>query len=196
MITNEKTAFAPAFQARLDIQGVKLGGAKKIKKVQQLFAQKTQHYSNDVFELTGMRRQIDDNGEFYHTVDIYTNGKYDTSYFTGEMKKYFAENSVDDIVKSFVRLFKKSKADEVFRNRLSKIDRNILHANKTQKANTINAALAEQRGNKLYAERYSTIAKNNEERINVLEVEREKVNDTYKSVIDKITDDPIFELNI
>ena len=115
----------PAFQAKLNIQGMRLPEADKINKQ---FESITQHYKNGVLNV------IDDviergDGTSFKNASFISDG-YEAGYMATfkEFKKFCKENTPEQIAKSLARIFKAGKFTEKINNQIQQVNRNIKSA--------------------------------------------------------------------
>ena len=186
----EKISYSPSFQANLRIKGLNFKDKKKLEAVKDIFAKKTQHYASDTFTLKGVKYQ-NDKGQFYHSIDFVCNGNGTCFALTGTFKKFFENNSAEDVAKSLVRVFKKGKADDVFSKKFNIINKNLQRTYAGSLLNEEKASLASLRGHEALANRYRFLSESNEKRSNTLLAQRESLKEYFDTIIEKIKDNPI-----
>lgn len=185
MNTNYNSA-QPAFTAKLIVSGIKLD-PKKVDAVGKKVAEYTRHYANDTLYIR--KEQVpNENGGFFNAID-FANNKTSAGFVLElpAFKKWFNETNVDDIAKSFTRVFKYAKLKEIKRAKMDALRENFSRAlagaelNKSKFENTKNTV-------------YKTLSINCDRRAKKLESEIKKNVTYYQSINDKITDNPIKDL--
>lgn len=192
MISKLNSSDGPSFQANLKINGLNLGSAKKMKEVERLFVQKTQHYADDVLEITHLR-QHNDYGAFFHTAEFNVNGKNVASKILGSLKDFCNNNSAEDVAKGLVRVFKYGKARGKFAAQRSEKAESLRRVLISDLNNSHKALIKRERGDNLWAQRYQILADTNRAKANSLRGEIEKIDNKKSEVLNTITDHPIFE---
>lgn len=191
-IGNNLNSNTPSFQANLKFDGVRLTTPKKMQEIADLFAAKTQHYTNDVLDIT--RHTVhNDEGHFHHMAMFDVNGEHAGCAVLGSLKNYFRENSSEDIVNSLVRVFKNAKANETFGERLFNIRKNLIHAHNSMRTNLAKSEMAEAKADNILASRTRKLAELNAQRVETLEVEEAVLAAKAKAVKAQIKDHPVFD---
>jgi ABC-type oligopeptide transport system ATPase subunit len=180
---------APAFQAQLRVKGLKLD-AEKLAQVNEIVMNKSQHYADDVLELSEFSVQRDD-GSFFKSTNFEMNGIDVGVAVSKDFKDFFENNSVNDVAKALLRVFKKGKANEIFENRIGSITKNIRSAmvGKLESAEKFNAAF--ERDNYSEARVQRNLLTSYRNRINTLKEQRKNLENLHEEISEKITDTPI-----
>lgn len=173
-----------AFQARF-ISDLPVKNLEKFAKVQDMFAQKTQHYANDVLTLTLSKDPI------FKDYAVLTTGKvegvdYKFAHIVENFDEMLESLPENKLVKKLVSYFKMLKKEEALSEYNSKMDKNIEHIRTLLLTNAKRAKYCEDAGDKTLASRFSALAENNQRKLTSLQEEKQKGSDKILDNMDKI----------
>lgn len=182
-------SYSPAFQAQLRVNGLKLN-ANKLEQVSEIFENKSQHYLEDVLDLSEMTVRRD-NGSVFSSTNFSLNGEDVGIAVTKDFREFFDNNSAKDVAKALLRVFKKGKANEIYENRLRFIKKNIRSAmlGEMQSSEKYNLAVAQNDFSN--AKIQENLSLNHKNRVKALEEQRKNLKKLHGEISEKITDTPI-----
>ncbi len=175
-----------SFQARLRVD-VPVKDLKKLANIQEMFANKTQHYAEDTLYLT---RNLDPDFDEYPVV---TTGKvqgayYKYSHIFGDFDEMLESMPEDNLVKKLISHFKMLKKEEEFDNHNLRMDESINHIRESLSKNTQRSKYCEDMGNETLASRFKFLAENNQRKIISLQEEKKKGADRILADMEKIVE--------
>jgi len=184
MNTNYSTP-QPAFTAKMVVNGMKFD-PEKLNAVGKKLSEYTQHYKNDTLRISKELVKSEDTS--FYTLD-FGNNKTSAGFIVeiAQFKKWFDESSVDDIAKSFARVFKYAKLKEIKRNNMGDLRRLFKRALDNEELNRTKYELTK---NPVF----KTLAVNSERKAKNLDLEIKRSSAYYQSLNEKITDNPINKL--
>lgn len=174
------------FQARF-ISDLPVKNLEKFVTVQDMFAQKTQHYANDVLTLTKSKDPS------FKEYSVLTTGKivgedYKFAHIVENFDEMLESLPENQLVKKLVSYFKMLKKEEELSDYNSKMDKTIEHVRTVLITNTKRAKYCEDAGDKRLAARFNALAENNQKKLISLQEEKHKGSDKILGNMDKIAE--------
>lgn len=174
----------PAFQANVKLKGFKFNDTEKFKAVQEIFSKKTQHYSDDVLEIS-TRAVEGDNGRIFYSADYAVNGQdVASTTYVSDLKDLFNNSSAKDFAKTLSKIFKVGKLEDLQLSKLMTINKNLRSAWANRELNSFKLANAKpESANALH---FKKLMDNNAKRVDALEAQKAAVKEKYSEITDKI----------
>ena len=174
----------PAFQANIKLKGFKFNDAEKFKAVQEIFSKKTQHYTDDVLEISS-RAVEGDNGRVFYSADYAVNGQdLASTTYVSDLKDLFNNSSANDFAKTLSKIFKVGKVEELQLSKLITINKNLRSAWANRELNSFKLVNAKPESARVF--RFQKLMDNNAKRIEVLEAQKAAIKEKYSEISNKI----------